>query len=434
MDDRQKRAEEALAQVWSQSGHALDTSQIETTLKSLLPDCPREVHILSTAHRQNIHAEVQNAPAHQAGTLAEKLADTTGIELSLARWAVLAWAAALNSSASGQVAPSANPAALVSAPPITPVAAPLQIAPVPIGPLSWLEMACLRGHTSDVKSVAFSPDGRLLASGSSDSIRLWDPSSGVQVGPGLSGHADGARSVAFSPDGGRLVSAGNDQTVLVWDLASQRHDVCFVQPANRAILNFAAFSPDGSLVAYLTHKGQFGRICLQDWTTKKVTRELGGFFDGLSDPEGGFAFSPNGRFLAACQNGGSFRLWDLWSKGRARFVEHELKGHEVSCLAFSPDSRILACGSQDQTISLWNPDSCKLLRQLRISLRNGIKCLAFSPDLRLLATGCGHSITLWGAPSPDWTGERPGLPDVELYDSGGRRVFCLAQAHRILEP
>jgi WD40 repeat protein len=158
----------------------------------------------------------------------------------------------------------------------------------------------LTGYTSDVWSVAFSPDGRLLASGSNDkTIKLWEVASGSLVRT-LSGHTDWVRSVAFSPDGRLLASGSYDDTIKLWEVASGRE------------------------VRTLT--GHTGWV----WS---------------------MAFSPDGRLLASGSNDKTIKLWDVASGREVR----TLTGHTnwVNSVAFSPDGRLLASGSYKE-IRLWD--------------------------------------------------------------------------------
>jgi WD40 repeat protein len=107
----------------------------------------------------------------------------------------------------------------------------------------------LRGHTALVGGMAFSPDGRTIASASDDrTLRLWEASTGEPIGQPLTGHAGPVRGVAFSPDGKKIASASADQTVRLWDTSTGK-PIGPPLTAQTGLVNSVAFSPDGKTIA-----------------------------------------------------------------------------------------------------------------------------------------------------------------------------------------
>jgi len=257
----------------------------------------------------------------------------------------------------------------------------------------WFSPAVELHHRS-INSVAFSPDGKMLASASDDqTIRLWDMASGESRRE-LKGHIGAVNSVAFSPDGKMLASASDDQTIRQWDVASgeSRREL----KGQTYIVWSVAFSPDGKMLASASDDET---IRLWDVASGEPRRELKGqtYIVGQRFIVRNVAFSPDGKMLASTSSDQTIRLWDVAS-GESR---RELKGHTnyVKSVAFSPDGKMLASASDDQTIRLWDVASGESSAELK-GQTSWVRSVAFSPDGKMLASASDdQTIRLWDVAS-----------------------------------
>lgn len=233
------------------------------------------------------------------------------------------------------------------------------------------ELVVQSGHGSWVFAVAFSPDGRLLASGSGDqTIKLWDVATGTEL-RSLRGHTYTVQSVAFSPDGKLLVSLSGDNEIKLWDVfkGTVRWTI-----KSESHMNAIAFSPDGLAVA---SGGNNGLIKLWNVATGQETRALktGSHINSL-------AFNPDGNQIAASDND-TISILNSASGSVIRTIKDQ--AHRPNAVIFSHDGRTIASGGYEE-IKLWDVDTGLEVRTLK-GHASHVKAIAFSRDGARLASG-----------------------------------------------
>ncbi|BAY30168.1 WD-40 repeat-containing protein [Nostoc carneum NIES-2107] len=273
----------------------------------------------------------------------------------------------------------------------------------------------LRGHSNAVTSLSFSPDGQTLASASLDkTVKIWHKN--VLTGlfdpepyTNLQGHGDWIYSVSFSPDGEMLATGSKDATIKLW-----RKDGTLLKilRGHQGWVNWLTFSPDGKFIASASED-----------KTVKIWRPDGSLVTTLQGHRKGVtavAFSPNGQVLVS---GGRDQIIQIWHKERnsnknsfdfrpgKTLQEHHKK---IWSLNFSPDSQKFASGSDDNTINLWSATG-SLLNTFRHS--DSVASVAFSPDNKLLASASyDKSVKLW----------RLDAPAIPVLTGHTRRVLSVA--------
>ncbi|KAF3908237.1 hypothetical protein AA313_de0204058 [Arthrobotrys entomopaga] len=239
-------------------------------------------------------------------------------------------------------------------------------------------------HADYIACVAFSPDGRFIASGSIDgNIKLWDLTYNDSQHPYTSQSA-GVSTIAFSPDNNLIASGSDDSSIRIWDVTTS--NVRRILEGHSGLITSIAFSPDGNLIA--SGSNDFS-IRIWDVATGNVRRILKEHSNWVTIA----VFSPDGRLIASSSGDSSIRIWDV-ANGKVRRI---LKGHSdtVRSVAFSPNGSLIASGSNDFSIRIWDVTTGEVRRILK-GHSDRVMTTIFSPDGKLIVSApSDSSIRIW---------------------------------------
>jgi RNA polymerase sigma factor (sigma-70 family) len=264
------------------------------------------------------------------------------------------------------------------------------------------EPITLKGHTSEVLSVCFSPDGKRIVTGGGvvqrlgnppvpGEVKVWDAEKGTEI-LALKGHTDRVWSVCFSPDGKRIATAGADHTVRVWDV-KKGNEILILKGQTRST-GSVCFSPDGTRIATL------GTEHIKVWDAENGKELL--TLTAEVRPNGSVCFSPDGKRLASVypwsSRGkpapGQIKVWDA-EKGKELLT---LKGHTgyVFSVAYSRDGKRLA-SADEQTVRVWDAEKGEELLALT-GHTAPVSSVCFSRDgKRLASASWDKTVKVWDA-------------------------------------
>jgi WD40 repeat protein len=244
----------------------------------------------------------------------------------------------------------------------------------------------LKGHTGLIYSLAFSPDGKLLATAGFDNVvKLWDFTAGGKEVRSLTGHTGPVYCVVFHPDGKTLASSSDDKTIRLWTVADGKliHEL----KGHGGIVDSIAFNPDGKLLA----SGSADKsVRLWNPADGKEVKTLGNHGNSVYS----VAFSPDGKLLASASADALVKLWDVPGQKELK----TLKGHDgpVTGVVFTPDNQsVLSIGLLDRNLRMWNVASGMETKKLGPT-PDDLYGIAWSRDGKMLATsGYGGNLIVW---------------------------------------
>jgi WD40 repeat protein len=246
----------------------------------------------------------------------------------------------------------------------------------------------LNGHIADVNDAAFSPDGKYLASASSDgTVKVWSAASGEEMLT-LEGDSEGVNGIAFSPDGRYLASAGWSGSIKVWDVSTSEN--ILVVEHSSSILRIR-YSPDGKTLATANYDGT---ATLWDAVSGQQLLTLQGHAMSVND----IAFHPDGTRLATASSDRTVKIWDT-SGAELIILDDFIEGSntvDIWGVAFSPNGEYLAVARPDDTVRLFNADTGQEVRAFAIYNTDALRDLAFSPDGKYIAAASNdRTANIW---------------------------------------
>ena len=256
--------------------------------------------------------------------------------------------------------------------------------------------------------VAFSPDGKILASASetfNPIVELWNAKTGAHIATLAGYEPRGDRrvhSLAFSPDGKILATGTWWGSIKLWDMATRTEIITFRHGGDKGRIMSLAFSPDGKILASaltddLTSPEH--TIKLWDMATKTEIATLSGHINGVQS----VSFSPDGKTLASGAFDSTIRLWDVATKTQIAYLPYE---NTVTSVSFSPDGKTLISGAFNNKLAFWDVDKKTFKDQFRVRGRNILRYVSFTPDgEKFVSATQGGDIELWEI---DW--------DTNTYD------------------